>query len=29
VKLTALSKEQADYLGLDVAGPYKANHYRY
>ena len=24
-----LSKEQADYLGLDVAGPYKANHYRY
>ena len=29
VKLTELSKEQADYLGLNVAGPYKASHYRY
>ncbi|GAA1189567.1 adenosylhomocysteinase [Nesterenkonia xinjiangensis] len=29
VKLTELSKDQADYLGLDVAGPYKPEHYRY
>ena len=29
VKLTTLSKEQADYLGMDVAGPYKPEHYRY
>ncbi len=29
LKLTQLSKEQADYLGLDVAGPYKPDHYRY
>ena len=29
VRLTELSKEQADYLGLDVAGPYKPEHYRY
>ena len=29
VKLTTLSKEQADYLGLDRAGPYKPDHYRY
>ncbi len=29
VKLTVLSKEQADYLGVPVDGPYKANHYRY
>ena len=29
VKLTELSKEQADYLGLNVAGQYKASHYRY
>jgi len=28
-KLTELSKEQADYLGVDVAGPYKPEHYRY
>jgi adenosylhomocysteinase len=27
--LTELSKEQADYIGVDVAGPYKAEHYRY
>ena len=27
--LTELSEEQASYLGLDVAGPYKADHYRY
>ena len=29
VKLTKLSKEQADYLGVPVEGPYKADHYRY
>ena len=27
--LTELSKEQADYIGVPVAGPYKPNHYRY
>ena len=29
VKLTTLSKEQADYLGLEVEGPFKPEHYRY
>jgi len=29
VKLTTLSNEQADYLGMDIAGPYKPEHYRY
>ncbi len=29
VKLTALSKAQADYLGVPVEGPYKSEHYRY
>ncbi len=29
VKLTTLSKKQADYLGVPVAGPYKSEHYRY
>jgi len=29
VRLTELSKAQAEYLGVDVAGPYKADHYRY
>jgi adenosylhomocysteinase len=29
VSLTTLRPEQADYLGLDVGGPYKPNHYRY
>jgi len=29
VRLTELSKKQAEYLGVDVAGPYKADHYRY
>jgi len=29
VKLTKLSKEQAEYLGVPVEGPYKAAHYRY
>jgi adenosylhomocysteinase len=28
-KLTTLSKAQADYIGVPVAGPYKAEHYRY
>ncbi len=27
--LTELSKEQADYIGVKVAGPYKADTYRY
>lgn len=29
VKLTRLSQEQADYLGVPVEGPYKPDHYRY
>ena len=29
VKLTELSKEQAEYLGVPVEGPYKSDHYRY
>jgi adenosylhomocysteinase len=29
VRLTELSKVQAEYLGVDVAGPYKADAYRY
>ena len=29
VKLTTLSKKQADYLGVPVEGPYKSEHYRY
>ncbi|GAB3703840.1 adenosylhomocysteinase [Nocardiopsis oceani] len=29
VKLTELTKEQAAYIGVDVAGPYKPDHYRY
>jgi adenosylhomocysteinase len=28
-KLTELSKEQADYIGVPVEGPYKPDHYRY
>jgi adenosylhomocysteinase len=28
-KLTELSKEQADYIGVPVEGPYKPEHYRY
>ncbi len=28
-QLTELSKEQADYIGVKVAGPYKADTYRY
>ena len=27
--LTELTKEQAEYIGVDVAGPYKPEHYRY
>ena len=27
--LTEMTSEQGDYLGLDVAGPYKPEHYRY
>jgi adenosylhomocysteinase len=29
VKLTKLSKDQADYLGVPLEGPYKSEHYRY
>ncbi|KAK9774139.1 putative Adenosylhomocysteinase [Seiridium cardinale] len=29
VELTTLSPKQGEYLGLDVAGPFKADHYRY
>ncbi len=28
-KLTEMSKEQADYIGVAPEGPYKADHYRY
>ncbi|MDT5173924.1 MAG: adenosylhomocysteinase [Mycobacterium sp.] len=28
-KLTKLTKDQAEYLGIDVEGPYKPDHYRY
>ncbi len=28
-KLTTLSQEQADYIGVSQDGPYKAEHYRY
>ena len=29
VKLTQLSNEQADYIGVPQAGPFKPDHYRY
>ena len=29
VRLTELSKDQADYIGVPVDGPYKPEHYRY
>ena len=29
IKLTKLTKDQAEYLGLPVEGPYKPEHYRY
>jgi len=28
-KLTSMSKEQAEYIGVKVEGPYKPDHYRY
>lgn len=28
-RLSELTKEQAEYIGVDVAGPYKPEHYRY
>jgi adenosylhomocysteinase len=29
VRLTELTKKQAEYLGIPVEGPYKSDHYRY
>ena len=29
VKLTKMSKEQADYIGVSMEGPFKPDHYRY
>jgi adenosylhomocysteinase len=29
VRLTELRKDQAEYIGVDVEGPYKPDHYRY
>ena len=29
VKLTKMTQEQSDYLGVPINGPYKADHYRY
>jgi len=29
VKLTRLTEKQANYLGLDIDGPYKPDYYRY
>lgn len=29
VKLTTLTKEQSDYVGIPINGPYKSDHYRY
>src|SRR3546814_13301534 len=29
VKLTTLTKKQADYIGVPVEGPFKPDHYRY
>ncbi len=29
VKLTKLTQEQADYIGVPVEGPFKSEHYRY
>ena len=29
VRLTELRKDQADYIGVNIAGPFKSEHYRY
>jgi adenosylhomocysteinase len=29
VRLTELRKDQADYIGVPVEGPYKSDQYRY
>ncbi|MCV2503034.1 MAG: adenosylhomocysteinase, partial [Neisseriaceae bacterium] len=29
VKLTKLTQEQSDYIGVNIDGPYKPEHYRY
>jgi len=29
VQLTQLTEEQADYIGVDINGPFKPEHYRY
>jgi adenosylhomocysteinase len=29
VKLTTLTRKQADYLGVAMDGPFKPDHYRY
>jgi len=29
VKLTKLTQEQSEYIGVDQKGPFKADHYRY
>lgn len=29
VRLTTLTKEQSDYIGVPIEGPYKSDHYRY
>jgi adenosylhomocysteinase len=29
VNLTELTEEQASYIGVEVTGPYKPDHYRY
>jgi len=29
IKLTIMTKDQADYLGIPIEGPYKPEHYRY
>jgi adenosylhomocysteinase len=29
VKLTKLTKDQAEYLGVSTEGPFKPEHYRY
>ena len=29
IKLTKLSKDQSEYLGLPIEGPFKPDHYRY